>query len=98
MDKMHLIADKLTVTGMRLGGLKEVHSASEETVGKILEEVAQEARIVLITQGLAKHVREKINRLRKSKKVIVEIPDRGGGGEDFVDNLVKDVIGFELKK
>lgn len=95
---MHLIGDKLTVTGMRLGGMKEVHSANKDNVEKMLEEVSQSSRMILVTQELAKHAREKINKLRKEDNVIVEIPDRSGGGEDFVDKLVKDVIGFELKR
>lgn len=95
---MHLIGDKLTVTGMRLGGLKEAHVANKENVGKVLEKVSEESRMILITQGLVASAREVIEKLRKKKKVIIEIPDQSGGGEDFVNKLVKEVIGFELKR
>ena len=95
---MHLIGDRLTVTGMKLGGFKETHPVSKENVGEVLRKVSLSARIILITQELAKYVREDIDKARKNKKVIVEIPGRSGGGEGFVDKLVRDVIGFDLKK
>lgn len=95
---MHLIGDELTVTGMRLGGMKNVHLAKKENVGKILEKIAESSRMILITQGLAKAAGEEISKLRKKDKVIVEIPDREGGGEDVISKLIKEVIGFELKK
>jgi vacuolar-type H+-ATPase subunit F/Vma7 len=95
---MHLIGDELTVTGMRLGGLKNVHIATEETVGEVLKKVSEKARITVITRNLAIFAKKDIEKLRKLDKIIVEVPDRSGGGEDFVDQLVKDVIGFELKR
>lgn len=95
---MHLIGDELTITGMRLSGLKNVHLANEKNVSEVLKEISKTARITLITQELAKHVKKDIEKLRKADKVILEIPDRSGGGEDFVDKLVREVIGFEIKK
>ena len=95
---MHLIGDKLTVTGMKLGGFKEAHPATKENASKVLREISPSAGIILITQELAKGIKEDIEKVRKNKKVIVEIPDKSGGGEDFIDKLVKDVIGFDLKK
>lgn len=95
---MHLIGDELTITGMRLGGLKNVHLADERNIGEVLSKVSKDARMVLITKELAEHAKKDIEKLRKTNKTIIEIPDKSGGGEDFVDRLVKDVIGFELKK
>jgi len=95
---MHLIADKLTITGLSLAGLKSVHLADKDSVAGALLEVSDKAKIVLITNALATHSRKEIEKLRKAGKVIVEIPDRSGAGEDFVGKMVKEVIGFELKK
>ena len=95
---MYLIADELTITGLRLAGLKNAYLADKESAGRILLEVSEQAKIILITCGLAESSKREIEKLRKVGKVIVEIPDRSGPGEDFVSKMVKDVIGFELKK
>ncbi|MBN2251213.1 MAG: V-type ATP synthase subunit F [Candidatus Altiarchaeota archaeon] len=95
---MYLIADRLTITGMRLAGLKRTYVADKDNVSGILLEASGEARIILITNALATHVRREIEKLRKAGKVIVELPDRSGAGEDFVGRMVKEVIGFDLKK
>jgi vacuolar-type H+-ATPase subunit F/Vma7 len=95
---MHLIADKLTITGFSLAGLKNVHPADKDSFGRVLVDVSEKARIILVTNSLAKNSRREIEKLRKARKVIVEIPDRSGAGEDFVGKMVREVIGFELKK
>lgn len=95
---MYLIADKLTATGMRLSGLKKVYVADAGSAGSTLVEASDKAKILLITNTLAAHAKREIEKLRKAGKVIVEIPDRSGAGEDFVGKMIKEVIGFELKK
>jgi len=95
---MHIIGDELTITGMQLAGFKNVRVASKENITSIVKEVAEKARITLVTQELAQHAKKEIEKLQKAGKMIVEIPDRTGGGEDFTNQLIKDVIGFNLKK
>ncbi len=95
---MHIIGDELTITGMQLAGFKNVHVANKENVTAVAKEVAEKARITLITQELAQHAKKEIEKLQKSGKIIVGIPDRTGGGEDFVNQLIKEVIGFNLKR
>jgi len=95
---MHLIADKLTITGFRLAGQKNVHLADKNTVAGVLMKVSEKANLILVTQSLAANASKEIAKLRKSDKVIVEIPDQSGPGNDFVAKTVKEVIGFELKK
>lgn len=94
---MHLVADKLTITGFRLAGMKNVHLADKETAGSTLMKVSEKADIILITQSLAANAQREIAKLRKSNKIIVEIPDKAGPGNDFVAKTVREVIGFELK-
>jgi vacuolar-type H+-ATPase subunit F/Vma7 len=94
---MHLIADKLTITGFRLTGMKNVHLADKESAGKVLMEISDKANIILITNTLSANAAREIGKLRKLDKIIVEIPDRSGPGNDFVAKTVKEVIGFELK-
>jgi vacuolar-type H+-ATPase subunit F/Vma7 len=95
---MYLIADRLTITGMELAGLKNAYLADKESAARMLFEVSERAKIILITHDLAQGCRREIEKLRKAGKVIVELPDRTGAGEDFVGKMVKEVIGFELKK
>jgi len=95
---MYLIADRLTITGLSLAGLKNVYLADRDCAARALLEVSDKAKIILITNALAMNSRREIEKLRKAGKVIVEIPDRSGAGEDFVGKMVKEVIGFELKK
>jgi vacuolar-type H+-ATPase subunit F/Vma7 len=95
---MYLIADKLTATGMKLSGLRNVYVADAAGAGNTLIEVSDKAKILLITNTLASHAKREIEKLRKAGKVIVEIPDRSGAGEDMVGKMIKEVIGFELKK
>ena len=94
---MHLIADKLTITGFKLAGMKNVHLANKDNAGKILMDISDKADIILITNTLSANASKEIIKLRKLDKVIVEIPDKSGPGNDFVAKTVKEVIGFELK-
>ncbi|HIE34437.1 MAG TPA: hypothetical protein EYP86_04800 [Candidatus Altiarchaeales archaeon] len=93
-----IIGDELTITGMNLVGFKDCYIADESNINKILTDACDKFRIIGITYSLSKSVENKIEKLRKTGKIIVEIPDREGGGEDTIRKLVKDVIGFELKK
>lgn len=95
---MYLIGDRLITAGMELAGLKNAFVADKENISDVLKEVSNKARIIVITRSLAKHVEKDIERLRKSEKIIVEIPDQTGGGEDAINKLVREVVGFELKK
>jgi len=95
---MYIIADRLTATGFRLGGLKNVYTADRDTIVPTLLEVSEKSKILLVTNTLAANAQREIGKLRKANKVIIEIPDQSGPGQDFVTGMIKDVIGFELKK
>lgn len=95
---MYLIGDRLIVAGMELAGLKNAFVADKENVSSVLKDVGNKARIIVITHTLAKYAKKDIEKLRKSEKIIVEIPDQSGGGEDTINKLVREVVGFELKK
>lgn len=95
---MYLIADKLTVTGAKLGGLKNAYVADESNIERILDNIQKSARIIVITQSLAKYVKKEIEKLRRMGKIVVTIPDKSGSGEDIVSKMIRDVVGFELKK
>ncbi len=94
---MHFITDRLTAIGMGIAGLKSVSIATGKEVSNLLNRTTETEDIVVISQGLAKPVKEDIKKLRRSGKMIVEIPDRESGGEDSVNRIVREVVGFDIK-
>ena len=94
---MYLIGDRLTVTGLKLAGLKKTFIADESNVNEILRKIGPEASIILITNELAKLAIKDIEKLRRIGKIVIEIPDRKGGS-DVIEKLIKDAIGFDLKR
>ena len=95
--KVYLIGDRLTVTGLKLAGLKKAFIADEKNVNEVIKKIGSEANVILITSELAKLVVRDIEKLRKTGKIVIEIPDRSGSS-DVIEKLIKDAIGFELKK
>lgn len=96
--KMYLVGDELTVTGFKLGGIKKTYIADKKNVSQVLGTVDPSARIILVTNSLAVHALDAINKLKKQEKIVVTIPDRTGGGDDELDRLIKEAIGFDLRK
>jgi len=94
---MHFITDRLTAIGMGIAGLKKVSVATEKEVSDILNKTSETEDIVVISRGIAKQAKGDIEKLRKSGKMIVEIPDREGGGEDSINQIVREVVGFDVK-
>ncbi len=96
MTKLYLIGDELTATGFGLAGVK-AYAATPQTVMQVLNEIREDADIILVTNSLYMHVEDRINRVRASGKIVIKIPDRTGGGEDVISKLIKDTIGFDIK-
>jgi len=94
---MHFITDRLTAIGMGIAGLKKVSVATEKEVSDILNKTSETEDIVVISRGIAREAKGDIEKLRKSGKMIVEIPDREGGGEDSINQIVREVVGFDVK-
>ncbi|ODS42833.1 MAG: hypothetical protein MSIBF_06055 [Candidatus Altiarchaeales archaeon IMC4] len=92
---MCIICDEITATGLSFAGIKNTVVANEKNIEKVLEEA--DAPIIGITHGLYIHVAQKVRRMQGPDKIIVEIPDRTGKGEG-VEKLIRDAIGFEVKK
>jgi vacuolar-type H+-ATPase subunit F/Vma7 len=97
MTELYLIGDDLTVTGFGLAGVKKAFKATPESIGKILNEIKEEADIIVITNALYETAEDKIEKIRSTGKIVIKIPDRSGGGEDIVSKLIRDTVGFEIK-
>jgi vacuolar-type H+-ATPase subunit F/Vma7 len=97
MAQMYLIGDELTTTGFELAGVKKTYTATPENIKEVLQEVREDADIIAITNELYGHVEDIIKKIQSSGKIVIKIPDRSGGGEDIINRLIRDTIGFEIK-
>jgi len=95
---MYIIADRLTATGLRIGGLKNMRVADENTVSEALSNVPDGEKVVVISTSLARVSEKQIARLRASGVIVSEIPDRNTKETDNISMLVKEAVGFDLDK
>lgn len=98
MTQIYLIGDQLTVTGFGLAGVKNTYVANPENIKEILDKIKDEADIIAVTNNLYGHAEDKIRKLQSTGKIITRIPDRSGSGGEVITKLMRDVIGFDLKK
>lgn len=95
MTKVFVIGDEITATGLKLAGMKDSHVATPETVESVLE-MAKESEIIVITHSLYQAAKKRLDKMKD--KIVIETPDAKGGGEDVVNKIIRDVIGFEIVK
>jgi V/A-type H+-transporting ATPase subunit F len=100
-----VIADPDTVTGFKLGGVKEGYPVEDMTEAEnTLKEVfKKDVSIIITTEKIGDSLRETIDRLASSSALpmIIEIPDKTGASEranDPMRELIKRVIGVEMVK
>ena len=102
--RMYLLSDNDdTLMGMRMSGVEGTVLHEEEKVREKLDELLEQddIAVIMITAVLMNMVRETVYdiKLRRSRPLIIEIPDRHGNGQtkDSISRYVKDAIGLELK-
>lgn len=98
MARVYIVGDRLTVTGLELAGLKNMQIADQETIVDRMRDVDEDMDVILVTQSLAREALKEIKELRREGKIVVEIPDREGGGEETISRIVRNVVGFDLAK
>lgn len=98
-----LISDNIdTYTGLRFAGVDGVVVHEKNEVAAELEKVLSDNNIgiVLITEKLIRLCPELIYdiKLKRSKPLIVEIPDRHGNGraKDAISSYIRDAIGIKI--
>ncbi|MCI8541369.1 MAG: ATP synthase subunit F [Erysipelotrichaceae bacterium] len=101
--KFFLLSDNIdTQMGMRLAGIEGVVIHERREVLEALEQAMQdeEIAVVLMTTKLIQLCPEVISeiKLRQSKPLIVEIPDRHGSAKigETIDRYVSEAIGVKL--
>ena len=93
MAKLYCIGDELTITGLSLAGVKESHIANKANALRILEDVLKktgEEDIIAVGHSVFDEIKEKI---KKTDRIVVEIPDISGEGEDKTSALIKRAVG-----
>ena len=104
MSEIAIIGDLDTVTGFKLGGVKDgivvkTDEEAEQAFDKLLNE---KISIILITEKIALENRHFIEKLTKNSALpmIIEIPDKSGpiGADDPMNDLIKRVIGVDMVK
>ena len=100
-----VIADPDTVTGFKLGGVKEGYPVEniKEAEDTLKEVFKKDVSIIIITEKIGDDIRETVDRLASSSALpmIIEIPDKTGPSERATDpmrELIKRVIGVEMVK
>jgi V/A-type H+/Na+-transporting ATPase subunit F len=100
-----VIADPDTVTGFRLGGIKEGYPVEDinEAENTLKEVFKKDVSIIITTEKIGDSLRETIDKLASSSALpmIIEIPDKAGPSERATDpmrELIKRVIGVEMVK
>ena len=105
MSSVAIMGDIDTVSGFRLGGVKEavVVKTTEEAIAAFDKFLDEEISIIIITQVWVNEMRDYIDRKIGCSvlPMIIEIPDKDGsfeGSSDQINALIKRVIGVEMVK
>jgi len=103
-DKIAVIGDRDTVTGLRMVGATQhfMPKSPEETRSKLLEYFRDpKMGLIIITEPLAKMVEDTILEISKAPvPVILLIPDRYGSTgeyETILKELIRRAVGIEIR-
>lgn len=101
--RFFVISDNMdTAVGMRLAGIPGVVAHSEHEVRSALDSAIadEDIGVVLMTERLVSLCAEQIYdlKLNSTRPLIVEIPDRHGGGraKDSITRYVREAIGVKI--
>lgn len=96
MAKLYVIGDELTITGLSLAGVKDSYITNKANAVNVLEEVLEktsEEDIIAVGHSVFDEIKEKI---KKTDRIVVEIPDISGAGEDKTSALIKSAVGRDV--
>lgn len=101
--KFYLISDNIdTLIGMRLAGIEGTVVHEEHEVSAALQKAIadEDIGVVLITERLGALCEPVVSRLKLNSRrpLIVEVPDRHGGGrtKDAISRYVRESIGIKI--
>ena len=99
--KLYLISDNIdTQMGMRLAGVEGVVIHERDEVLAALNKAIENPEIVLMTTKIVNTCPDVVSdyKLRLSKPLLVEIPDRHGSAKigETIDRYISEAIGIKL--
>lgn len=101
--RFYVISDNIdTKVGLRLAGIEGTVVHEPDEVGKALTAAMEQEDIavILMTEHLVDMCRDLVDdlKLNRSRPLIVEIPDRHGGGraKDSITRYVREAIGIKI--
>ena len=98
------LCDKDTAVGLRLAGIRDVWVDDGNALSQWLDITKREdIALVFITEAIADQIHKHLNdyRIRNTRPIVIEIPDKNGRKKDhvdFVSHLIKKAVGIEVKK
>jgi vacuolar-type H+-ATPase subunit F/Vma7 len=95
---MIYFGDRLTSVGFRLSGLKKAFKSSGESLKSDIMRFGEREEIILVSNRLLNEAGRDLEDLRRTGRIIIPIPDETGGGEDYINDLIRKAIGFEFKR
>ncbi len=96
MAKLYVIGDELTTKGLGLAGVKQSYVANKLNAMEVFEEVLGKTTsedIIAVGHSVFDELKE---RIRKVDRIVVEIPDISGEGEDKTAALIKSAVGRDV--
>lgn len=97
MEDIAIIADKDTLLGFKLVGLKRSFIFSEDTIKEDLNKI-NDAKVLIVTENVAMFIKSKSY---KVVPIMIEIPDKNGSNGHAlseISKLFETAIGVALKE
>jgi vacuolar-type H+-ATPase subunit F/Vma7 len=98
--KISAIGDPFTVQALKLMGIAGVAVTTPEEASRELDAVLAPATVVLVTESVAKMIREKVDALKIARQdfIVLEIPSGEGVPHQAEDTarLVSQAIGVKI--
>jgi len=94
---MIYLGDRITSVGLKLVGLKNSVPSNRNSIRADLTKISEGEDIILVSNKLFHEASGKIEEIRDEGKIVISIPDETGGGKDFLENLIRRAVGFDIR-
>lgn len=86
------------VQGFKLGGLKNVKTVSSDNAQETLHALSEFKGLIFLTEDAEALLGADANILESPEQIVHRIARTPGGEYENIDRIVRDTIGFDLKK
>ncbi|MFH1788494.1 MAG: V-type ATP synthase subunit F [Candidatus Altiarchaeota archaeon] len=96
--KIMFIGAEDEAEGFMLAGLGSVKTLTEDTAEEMIRELSDFTGLILLTDKAENLLGDKKALLESEGKIIHRIAGKPGGEYETIDRIVRNTIGFDLKK